>query len=135
MYAVQNPPTVDGISPVNVAAHVTLTHVTGAISHLRATWGATGTQFKSGFSIAGAMGVLEYSSDADTGFEEELQDGAAGGDLLIPASTLYESPYLTQLRELARRCEVVPSPGSSPRTARPRSTWPRPRASRWRPAG
>ncbi len=34
MYAVQNPPTVDGISPVNVAAHVTLTHEGGAISHL-----------------------------------------------------------------------------------------------------
>src|SRR5919109_529478 len=50
VYAVQNPPTVDGISPVNVAAHVTLTHATGAISHCRATWGATGTRFQSGFT-------------------------------------------------------------------------------------
>jgi myo-inositol 2-dehydrogenase/D-chiro-inositol 1-dehydrogenase len=101
VYAVQSPPTVDGISPVNVAAHVTLTHESGAISHLRATWGATGTQFKTGFSIAGSEGVLEYTSDSETSFEEELQDGATGGDLLIPASTLYESPYLTQLRDLA----------------------------------
>lgn len=101
VYAVQSPPTVDGISPVNVAAHVTLTHVSGAISHLRATWGATGTRFKSGFSIAGTQGLLEYSSDADTGFQEELQDVVVSGDLLIPPSTLYESPYLTQLRELA----------------------------------
>jgi predicted dehydrogenase len=101
VYAVQSPPTVDGISPVNVAAHVTLTHEGGAISHLRATWGASGTQFRSGFSIAGASGVLEYSSAEDTGFAEELQDDASTGDLLIPSSTLYESPYLTQLRELA----------------------------------
>ena len=101
VYAVQSPPTVDGISPVNVAAHVTLTHESGAISHLRATWGATGTQFKTGFSIAGSEGVLEYTSDSETSFEEELQDGATGGDLLIPSSTLYESPYLTQLRDLA----------------------------------
>lgn len=101
VYAVQSPPTVDGISPVNVAAHVTLTHESGAISHLRATWGATGTPFKTGFSIAGSAGVLEFVSDSDTGYNEELQDGAPGGDLLIPSSTLYESPYLTQLRELA----------------------------------
>ena len=101
VYAVQNPPTVDGISPVNVAAHVTLTHATGAISHCRATWGATGTTFQSGFTVAGASGVLKFTSNGDSGYSEELQDGDTGGDLLIPASTLGESPYLTQLRELA----------------------------------
>ncbi|MDX6262596.1 MAG: hypothetical protein QOH84_4284 [Kribbellaceae bacterium] len=101
VYAVQSPPTVDGISPVNVAAHVTLTHEGGAISHLRATWGATGTPFKTGFSIAGSSGVLEYTSDKGTGYAEELQGEVVGGDLLIPSSTLFESPYLTQLRELS----------------------------------
>jgi myo-inositol 2-dehydrogenase/D-chiro-inositol 1-dehydrogenase len=110
LYAVQSPPSVEGISPVNVAAHVTLTHATGAISHLRATWGATGTQFKSGFSIAGDKGLLEYSSAEDTGFSEELQDAASTGDLLIPSSTLYESPYLTQLRELAAALRGGPEP-------------------------
>jgi myo-inositol 2-dehydrogenase/D-chiro-inositol 1-dehydrogenase len=110
VYAVQSPPTVDGISPVNVAAHVTLTHEGGAISHLRATWGATGTQFKSGFAIAGATGRLQYSSAEDTGYAEELQDGDSGGDLLIPANTLGESPYLTQLRELALALRGGPEP-------------------------
>ncbi|ADB33947.1 oxidoreductase domain protein [Kribbella flavida DSM 17836] len=110
VYAVQSPPTVDGISPVNVAAHVTLTHAGGALSQLRATWGATGTQFKSGFSIAGSTGQLEYSSAEDTGYAEELQDGASDGDLLIPASTLGESPYLTQLRELAIGLRGGPEP-------------------------
>ncbi|MFC0628560.1 Gfo/Idh/MocA family protein [Kribbella deserti] len=109
VYAVQNPPTVDGISPVNVAAHVTLTHASGAISHLRATWGATGTKFRSGFSIAGEHGKLEYSSAVETGIEEELQE-AETGDLLIPSSTLYESPYLTQLREFAQALRGGPPP-------------------------
>ncbi|WP_328992313.1 Gfo/Idh/MocA family oxidoreductase [Kribbella sp. NBC_01245] len=109
VYAVQSPPTVDGISPVNVAAHVTLTHTSGAISHLRATWGATGTKFRSGFSIAGERGKLEYSSAVQTGIEEELQEAEAG-DLLIPASTLYESPYLTQLREFAQALRGGPPP-------------------------
>jgi predicted dehydrogenase len=101
VYAVQNPPTVDGVSPVNVAAHVTLTHDTGAISHCRATWAAAGSSFRSGYNIAGSTGVLKYTSDADTGYTEELTDGGAARDLLIPANTLGESPYLTQLRELA----------------------------------
>ena len=110
VYAVQNPPTEDGISPVNVAAHVTLTHDTGAISHCRATWGATGTTFQSGFMVSGESGVLKYTSSGDTGFAEELQDGDTGGDLLIPASALGESPYLTQLRELALGLRGGPDP-------------------------
>jgi predicted dehydrogenase len=110
VYAVQNPPTVDGISPVNVAAHVTLTHDSGAISHCRATWGATGTAFQTGFQVAGSSGVLKFTSDSDTGYKEELQNGAADSDLLIPASMLGESPYLSQLRELAVGLRGGPDP-------------------------
>lgn len=110
VYAVQNPPTVDGVSPVNVAAHVTLTHESGAISHCRATWGATGTTFQTGFSVAGASGVLKFKSDGDTGYKEELQNGGAAGDLLIPESALGESPYLTQLREFAIGLRGGPEP-------------------------
>lgn len=110
VYAVQNPPTVDGISPVNVAAHVTLTHDSGAISHCRATWGATGTTFQTGFQVAGSSGVLKFTSDSDTGYKEELQNSAADSDLLIPASMLGESPYLSQLRELAVGLRGGPDP-------------------------
>ena len=110
VYAVQSPPTVDGVSPVYVAAHVTLTHDTGAISHCRATWGAPGSGFQSGFNVAGSAGVLKYTSDADTGYAEELQNGGAARDLLIPANTLGESPYLTQLREFALALRGGPEP-------------------------
>ncbi|MGW7684723.1 Gfo/Idh/MocA family protein [Kribbella sp. NPDC054772] len=110
VYAAQNPPTVDGVSPVNVAAHVTLTHESGAISHCRATWGATGTTFQTGFTVAGSSGVLKFTSDSGSGYKEELQNGAAAGDLLIPESSLGESPYLVQLRELAIGLRGGPEP-------------------------
>jgi len=54
--------------------------------------------------------VLEYTSDKGTGYAEELQGEAVGGDLLIPSSTLFESPYLTQLRELAAALKGGPEP-------------------------
>jgi predicted dehydrogenase len=101
VYAVQSPPNVDGISPVCVAAHVTLTHESGAISFCRATWGVPGAPFRTGFHVAGASGVLKYAAGTDTGFVDELRDDAVGGDVLIPAAARGESPYLTQLRELA----------------------------------
>ncbi|MFC9691756.1 Gfo/Idh/MocA family protein [Kribbella sp. NPDC056951] len=110
VYAVQNPPTVDGISPVNVSAHVTLTHESGAISLCRATWGVPGTPFRTGFHVAGASGVLKHTSGVDTGFVEELQNDEDAVDLLIPASALGESPYLTQLRELAIALRGGPEP-------------------------
>ncbi len=110
VYAVQNPPTVDGISPVNVSAHVTLTHESGAISLCRATWGVPGTPFRTGFHVAGASGVLKHTSGVDTGFVEELQKEADAADLLIPAAALGESPYLTQLRELAIGLRGGPEP-------------------------
>lgn len=101
VYAVQSPPTVEGIVPTFVSAHVTLTHTNGAISHLRATWGAPGTSFKTSFSIAGDKGVLRFSSTVGTGLEEDLQE-PLHVDLLVPSSEPYESPYLTQLREFTQ---------------------------------
>lgn len=98
VYAVQSPASVDGISPPFVSAHVSLTHVGGAISHIRATWGAIGTIFKTGFSIAGETGVLQYSSLENTGLVLEAQ-GQAQGDLTIPSAVLRESPYLSELRD------------------------------------
>ena len=74
VYAVQNPPTVDGISPVNVAAHVTLTHDTGAISHCRATWGATGTTFQSGYPGRG----VEWRPEVHVQRRHRLRRGVAG---------------------------------------------------------
>lgn len=109
VYAVQNPPTVDGIIAPFVSAHVTLTHEGGAISHIHATWGATGTKFKTGFSIAGDRAVISYSSLANTGLALELQD-VENGALTIPASDPRESPYLSEIREFTEAFRGGPSP-------------------------
>lgn len=109
VYAVQNPPTVGGVIPPFVSAHVTLTHESGAISHVHATWGATGTKFKTGFSIAGDEGTLNYSSLENNGLTLELQQGE-GGDLTIPRTQLRESPYLTEIAEFAAAFRGGPAP-------------------------
>lgn len=112
VYAVQNPPTVDGLIPPFVSAHVTLTHVSGAISHIHATWGATGTKFKTGFSIAGERGVLKYSSLEKSGLTLELQ-GTDDASLTIPEVPVRESPYLDEIREFAAAFRG----GSAPRVS------------------
>lgn len=109
VYAVQNPPTVDGIIAPFVSAHVTLSHVGGAISHVHATWAATGTKFKTGFSVAGGAGTVSYSSETDTGLRLELQDADSDG-LTIPSTQLRESPYLAELREFSEAFRGGPPP-------------------------
>lgn len=98
VYAVQNPPTVNNVIPPFVSAHVTLTHEGGAVSHIHATWGAIGTKFKTGFSIAGENGVLSYSSLENNGLTVELQQ-EENASLSLPAATMRESPYLSEIRE------------------------------------
>ena len=100
VFAVQNPPTTNNVVPPFVSAHVTLTHVGGAISYIRATWAAIGTPFSTGFSIAGDKGVLKYTSTDNTGLTAHLQEMEPTG-LVIPTSPLRESPYLTEIREFA----------------------------------
>lgn len=109
VYAVQNPPTVDGIIPPFVSAHVTLTHEGGAVSHIHATWGAVGTKFKTGFTIAAEQGVLTYSSLDDNGLTLEI-DGGDAGDLTIPTTELRESPYLSEIREFTEAFAGGPAP-------------------------
>ncbi|MGM7679016.1 Gfo/Idh/MocA family protein [Microbacterium sp. A94] len=109
VYAVQNPPTVDGVIAPFVSAHVTLTHEGGAISHVHATWAATGTKFKTGFSIAGTDGVISYSSLENSGLTLELQDADDEG-LTIPTTQLRESPYLGEIREFTAAFNGGPAP-------------------------
>lgn len=109
VYAVQYPPTLDNTVPTLVSAHVTLTHTGGAVSHVRANWSPPGTRFKTGFSIAGSKGTLNYSSVENTGISVELQEEDET-DSIIPTSALRESPYLTEIRELLQAID----PGHQP---------------------
>lgn len=64
-----------------VSAQLQLQHEGGAISYVTGIWGAAGLEFSTSFSITGDAGVISHDSRESP-----------------PA----ESPYTTQLRELAR---------------------------------
>lgn len=100
VYAVQNPPSIDGLSPAFVSAHVSLTHAGGAITHIHATWGARGSAFKAGFAIAGSRGILEHSSTQNTGLTMEVPHQGST-ELRVPELTRNANAHMTQLRDFA----------------------------------
>jgi predicted dehydrogenase len=84
-----------GPAPVH-AAHVTLRHVSGAISLVSGTWGARPLPFLTSFSVAGTGGVLEHSSERERTTSSYLDTStAAGGDL--PALPVGSNPYRDEL--------------------------------------
>jgi len=109
VYAVQNPPTVNGRIPRNVIAHVTLTHVSGAISHIQGIWGPPGMDFCTSFEVAGDAGTLRYDSSAADTLVENLSSGETAASYLPPAS-VDESPYLIEIREFANAFQGGPAP-------------------------
>jgi myo-inositol 2-dehydrogenase/D-chiro-inositol 1-dehydrogenase len=109
VYAVQSPPSVDGIVPAQVTAHVVLTHTSGALSHIQGTWGAKGMTFRTSADIAGTAGVLAIDSALDTAVTVELPASGETDGYLPPAAHA-ESPYTRQLREFARAFAGGPKP-------------------------
>ncbi|GAA1723221.1 Gfo/Idh/MocA family oxidoreductase [Isoptericola hypogeus] len=82
-------------------AHVVLTHAGGAISHVRGSWGASHTTFATSFHVAGDYGVLRFDSADAGGVRTDLAAVASGGQER-PEPAAGESPYLTEIREVAR---------------------------------
>ena len=109
VFAVQNPPTVHGNVPRNVVVHVTLTHLSGAISHIQGIWGPRGMDFRTSFDVAGDAGALRFDSSAGGTVAENLCTPESGSSYLPPDSA-EESPYLTQLREMAQAFQGGPTP-------------------------
>ncbi len=109
VFGVQNPPTIDGRVPRHVVAHVTLTHEGGAISHVQGIWGPHGMDFRTSFDIAGDGGRLRFDSSVAGTTIENLSTPEIGASRLPPGST-DESPYLTQIREIARAFKGGPAP-------------------------
>ncbi len=113
VYAVQSPTSVDGVVPGIVTAHVTLTHTSGAISHVQGTWGPRGTTFRTSADIAGTAGTLSIDSGRDTAVVVDLP-AAGEADGYLPPPAHAESPYTTQLREYAAAFAGGPEPRVSP---------------------
>ncbi|WP_223690147.1 Gfo/Idh/MocA family protein [Leifsonia poae] len=113
VYAVQSPASVNGRVPEVVTAHVVLTHAGGAISHVQGTWGARGTVFRTSADIAGTAGVLAIDSGIDTPTLLEVPENGDAHGYLPPAAHA-ESPYTTQLREIAEAFAGGPVPRVTP---------------------
>lgn len=84
--------------PAVEAAHVLLTHESGAISQLSGVWGPAHLRFTTGYSVTGTGGTLEHDSAAERPYLADLLATPGGGDAL-PDSDALESPYYLELRE------------------------------------
>lgn len=83
------------------AAHVVLTHGSGALSHCRGLWGPPGTAFRYTFDLAGDAGRLQYDSAGDPGVVlDEVaasRDSDEGG--YLPDVSGMRSPYAEEIHE------------------------------------
>ena len=80
-----------------------LTHRSGAISHVSASWGYAPPTFVTAFEIAGSHGLIEQSSTATSPVAPSLLAGAADGGLTAMADTrLAGDPFRLELAEFAR---------------------------------
>lgn len=109
VFAVQNPPTVDGRVPRDVAVHVTLVHENGAISHLHGAWGPPGLDFPTAFDVAGEKATLRFDHRGARTVLENLA-GAEREQSYLPPTLAEESPYLTEIREVMAAFQGGPAP-------------------------
>ncbi|MFC8600560.1 Gfo/Idh/MocA family protein [Isoptericola sp. NPDC057191] len=100
-------------------AHVVLTHAGGAITHVRGLWGAPHTTFRTSFHVAGDAGVLSFDSASAGGVRADLPPVPTGGQDR-PAPAAGESPYLTEIRELATAFAASPTTLAADDPRRPR---------------
>ncbi len=87
----------DADNPVQ-AAHVLLTHASGAISQVSGLWGPQHLAFTTEYSVTGTLGCLSHSSAAERNYRSDLAASEAV-DGLLPRIDPAEDPYYLELRE------------------------------------
>ena len=76
-----------------------LKHTSGAISHVAASWAYPPPIFRTSLEIAGAGGLIEFSSAATNPIEVLLRtEGSRASDVALPDNALSESPYTAQIK-------------------------------------
>ncbi|MGH3402976.1 MAG: Gfo/Idh/MocA family protein [Streptosporangiaceae bacterium] len=80
------------------AAHVLLSHASGAITQVSGVWGAQHLRFTTGYFAAGTGGTLEYDRAAGAGFTADLARGPAKGEA-VPETDPAEDPYFLALED------------------------------------
>jgi len=94
------------------AAHVLLTHASGAISHVAGLWGPEHIAFTTEYSVSGTGGTLEHSSAAQRNVLMDLAASTVGGEA-VPDTDPAEDPYFLELRDFVRAF----ADGSTPRVS------------------
>ncbi|HEX4216585.1 MAG TPA: Gfo/Idh/MocA family oxidoreductase [Candidatus Dormibacteraeota bacterium] len=94
---------------VPTRAFVILTHASGAISHVQATWGPVGTPFGTTFEFAGDGGLLSYDGFATEPLQVRLTEQEVTTGYLPRISPL-EDPYAMELAEFAAAIGGGPQP-------------------------
>lgn len=91
------------------AAHVLITHASGAITLVSGVWGPAHLRFTTGYSVTGTGGTLEHDSAAERPYVADLRYSSEGGEA-FPDDEPLESPYFRELQEflLADRGGATP---------------------------
>lgn len=89
------------------AAHVLLSHASGAVTQVNGFWGPAHLQFTTSFSVTGTRGSLEHSSAAERAVVTDL-GAAAGAGALVPDTDPLDDPYFLELRELVAALSADP---------------------------
>jgi predicted dehydrogenase len=80
-----------------------LTHESGAISHVSASWGYAPPTFRTAFELAGSHGIIEQDSVTTKSVTASLFTAAGGGSLTAMGDLgLIGDPYRLELAEFAR---------------------------------
>lgn len=82
------------------AAHVVLTHASGAISVATGTWGSSALPFSYAFDVAGDEGVLRFDSATTDSRRTYVASGA--GATYVPTFDAAASPYTAELADALR---------------------------------
>jgi myo-inositol 2-dehydrogenase/D-chiro-inositol 1-dehydrogenase len=98
----------DDRNPVE-AAHVLLTHASGAISQVSGLWGPQHLPFSTEYSVTGTRGNLDHFSAAERNYRSELASPEAV-DGLLPQVDPGEDPYYLELREFLLAIQGGPVP-------------------------
>ncbi|WOF23183.1 Gfo/Idh/MocA family oxidoreductase [Microbacterium betulae] len=81
------------------AAHVVMTHRTGALTTVTGYWGAEGIAFRTSFEVVGTAGLASHDSATESSFRADVPAGARAGGGLLPSVSLEENPYRRELAD------------------------------------
>ena len=93
--------------PQNGATHAyaILTHASGAITHLTASWARQRAPFRTSFELAGSEGLLEYATD------EKSSLRTTPTELVLAAGPAFDQgPWAAELREFLAAIRGGPPP-------------------------